>query len=189
MSPDLLPLPFRCRAGCPDPAASARALPLHVRRSGYRARPVAPHALHRMLSGVLALFAFAALGPLFAFAQIDAPAKNWALPLFTPEGFRSAIARGTEARAISERQFAVTDLSLTFFSGDASARVDTVILSPAAVFEPDPRVARGDQRVRYIRDDIEASGVRWTYWHADKKISLDGDVRVTFRAEIKDLLR
>ncbi|ACB77479.1 hypothetical protein [Opitutus terrae] len=142
----------------------------------------------RKLVGIIALGVFALLA-LPAFAQINAPAKNWALPLFTPEGYRSVTARGSEARALSERQFEVADLNLTFFSGDATTRVDAVILSPLAAFQPDEQIAHGEKRVRYIRDDVEAAGIRWTYWHADKKISLDGDVRVVFRAEIKDLLR
>lgn len=124
-----------------------------------------------------------------AAAQITAPAKNWALPLFTPEGYRTATARGSQARATNDRHFEVMDLNLTFFSGTATNTVDAVILSPVATFQPNEKIAHGENHVRYIRDDLEAAGTRWTYWHADKKISLDGNVRVIFRAEIKDLLR
>ncbi len=122
-------------------------------------------------------------------AEVTAPARNWVLPAFTKEGFREATARGSEARALTDRTFQVIDLNLTFFSGDAANRVETVILSPAATFLPDEKVARGEHHVRFIRDDVEASGTRWVYHHADKKISLAGNVRVTFRAEIDDLLR
>lgn len=134
--------------------------------------------------GLLAL-----LGSSAAFPQITAPAKNWVLPIFTKEGYRSMTARGTEARALDHRQFEVVDLHLTFFSGDASSTVDSIILSPKATFAPDQKIAHGENHVRLVRDDLEAAGTRWTYWQADKKISLDGNVRVTFRAEIKDLLR
>lgn len=167
-----------CRAGSPDPAGTS-----HAARSGDRA--LQPRICGKKIAvGLLSL-----LVALPGFAQINAPAKNWALPLFTPEGYRSVTARGSEARALSERRFEVTDLNLTFFNGDAASRVDAVILSPLAAFQPDEQIAHGEKRVRYIRDDVEAAGIRWTYWHADKKISLDGEVRVTFRAEIKDLLR
>jgi hypothetical protein len=121
--------------------------------------------------------------------QITAPAKNWALPLYSDEGFHTMTARGSEARATGNRQFKVVDLNLTFFSGDATNRVETVILSPAATFLPDVKEAHGEKSVRFIRDDIEASGTRWVYLHDKKKISLDGDVRVTFHAELKDLLK
>ncbi len=98
-------------------------------------------------------------------------------------------ARGSEARLVNEHQFEVVDLNLTLFTGDASAKVDTILLSPAATFLPDAKIARGDKSVRFIGDEIEASGTHWIYRHEEKKISLDGDVRVTFRAELKNLLQ
>ena len=122
-------------------------------------------------------------------AEITAPAKYWVLPLFTNEGFRSMTARGAEARATGDRQFEVVDLNLTLFTGDAAARVDTIILSPAATFLPDEKRAHGEKSVRIIRDELEASGTRWVYLHDQKKISLDGNVHVTFQAELKDLLK
>jgi hypothetical protein len=129
------------------------------------------------------------LAPAAFAADFAAPAKNWVLPLFTKEGFRSMTARGTEARVSGERQFEVTDLNLTLFSGDPAMTVETIILSPSATFLPDQKKAHGEKKVRFIRDDVEATGVRWIYWQDDKKISLDGSVRVTFHAELKDLLR
>jgi hypothetical protein len=139
---------------------------------------------------ILSLISFLFLAAASAFAAgVTSPAKNWILPLFTKEGYRSITARGSEARLSSPREFQVKDLNLTFFSEDPATTVETVILSPAATFLPDEKRAHGENHVRFIRDDVEASGTRWIYWHADKKISLDGDVRVTFHAEMKDLLR
>lgn len=135
--------------------------------------------------------------PVSAFAQIDAPLFNWKLPFFTKEGYRTMLAVGQEARQLDRTRYEVIGLNLTSFVGDTTSRIDAVILSPAATFQTDQRIAHGDKAVRFIRysldnpdlADIEATGVRWTYSHADKKISLDGNVRVTFRAEMKDLLR
>lgn len=140
----------------------------------------------RPLLGVALLGVFASTG--FA-VEITAPARNWVLPVFSKEGFRQMTARGTEARVLPDRQFEVTDLNLTFFSGDAAAKVETVILSPKAIFLPDDKLAHGEHSVRFIRDEVEASGTRWVYDHAHKKISLDGDVHVTFHAEFQDLLK
>jgi len=121
---------------------------------------------------------------------MSAPAKNWVLPIFTDkDGFRSMTLRGSEARAISADQFDVADLNITVFSGDAAAHVDTMFLSPAASFFQNEKLARGEKSVRVIRDDLEAAGTRWTYDHAEKKVSLDGRVRIVFRAQIKDLLQ
>ncbi len=121
--------------------------------------------------------------------QITAPAYNWQLPVFTNEGYRSMIARGTQAQALGNHRFEVIDLNLTMFSGDAAARVENVILSPDAVFDPEAKTAHGEKTVRFIGEGVEATGVRWVYFHAEKKISLDGAVRVTFNAELKDLLK
>ncbi|MEO7597481.1 MAG: hypothetical protein ABIV50_01015 [Opitutus sp.] len=121
--------------------------------------------------------------------QISAPAKNWVLPMFSKEGYRSMTARGTEARLVDSKRFDIVDLNLTVFSGDAATRVETILLSPAATFLPEAKVARGDKSVRFIGDEIEASGMKWVYRHADKKISLDGSVHVSFSAELKNLLQ
>ena len=118
-----------------------------------------------------------------------APAYNWSLPLFTKEGFRQMTARGTEARAVDKHRLDVVDLNLTLFSGDAASRVDTILLSPAATFLPDAKIAQGHKSVRYIGEVVEATGTRWIYRHEEKKISLDGSVRVTFHAELKNLLQ
>jgi hypothetical protein len=117
------------------------------------------------------------------------PAKNWTLSFWTNEGFRQMTARGTEATFITSNEIQVIDLNLTIFSGDAATHVDTILLSPSATFLPDAKTARGEKSVRYIGENIEASGTRWVYRHDAKKISLDGDVRVTFSAELKNLLQ
>ena len=133
-----------------------------------------------------------AFGPLVATAAepgAPAPAVNWVLPLFTEkEGHRSMTLRGSEVRP-QGKSIAVTDLSITIFSGDAAAQVDTILLSPQAVFSPKENLARGERAVRLIRDDIEVTGVGWHYDHATKKVSLQQNVRVTFRAQLNDILK
>jgi hypothetical protein len=118
-----------------------------------------------------------------------APAVNWVLPIFTDkEGYRSMTLRGSEIRPIG-RTIAVTDLSITIFSGDARSAVDTILLSPSAIFSPKENQASGEKSVRLIRDDIEVTGVGWTYDHATKKVSLQQNVRVTFLAQLNDILK
>jgi lipopolysaccharide export system protein LptC len=140
----------------------------------------------RALAGLALLGGFVSLA---AAVELTAPVRNWVMPVFSKEGARQLTARGTEARVLPNRQFEVIDLNLTFFNGEADPKVETVILSPKAIFQPDDNLAHGDQSVRFIRDEVEASGTRWTYDHAHKKISLDGDVHVTFHAEFQDLLK
>lgn len=118
-----------------------------------------------------------------------APAVNWVLPIFTDkEGFRSMTLRGSEVRPQGNR-IAVTDLNITIFSGDANAHVDSILLSPAAVFLPKQNRATGDKSVRFIRDDVEVTGFGWTYDHKTKRVTLQQNVRVTFRAQMNDILK
>lgn len=120
---------------------------------------------------------------------ILAPAKNWVLPIFTKDGRRSMTARGSEARVTSEHQIDVVDLNLTLFKSNSNDLVETIILSPAATFLPNDNLARGEKTMRFIRDDLEATGTRWVYNHAGKKVSLDGRVRIVINAEFKELLQ
>ena len=106
---------------------------------------------------LLALFAIGftrAQSPVPAPAT-TAPAKNWILPLFTDkEGFRSMTLRGSEVRPVGNTRVDVTDLNITVFSGDAAARVDSLLLSPQASFYPKENRASGEKSVRFIRDDV-----------------------------------
>ena len=122
-------------------------------------------------------------------AFTPAPAINWVLPIFTDkEGFRSMTLRGSEVRPAG-KSIAVTELHITIFSGQANAQVDTILMSAEAVFSPKENLARGDKSVRLIRDDIEVTGVGWRYDHTTKKVSLEQNVRVTFEAQLKDILK
>ena len=118
-----------------------------------------------------------------------APAVNWVLPIFTDkEGYRSMTLRGSEVRP-SKKSIAVTDLSITIFSGDADAKVDSILLSREANFVPKENRASGEKAVRYIRGDIEVTGTGWTYDHTAKKVSLRENVRVTFSSQLNDILK
>lgn len=97
--------------------------------------------------------------------------------------------RGSEVRPAAGGSIAVTDLSITVFSGDADAKVDSVLLSPSATFFPKEQRASGDKSVRLIQDTIEVTGEDWTYDHAAKKVSINKNVRVTFRAQLNDILK
>ncbi len=96
--------------------------------------------------------------------------------------------RGTEVRP-GPNGIAVTDLSITIFSGKEDAKVDSILLSPDAKFLPKEKRALGSKSVRLIRDDIEVTGVGWNYDHEAKKISLQKNVRVVFHSQLNDILK
>lgn len=154
---------------------------------------------HRVLSFVFATAALLGPGALAGRAQapqaapspsVAVPAKNWVLPLFTAkEGFRSMTLRGSEVKPVGTARVEVVDLSITVFSGDAAANVETMLLSPAASFFPKEKRATGEKTVRLIRDDIELVGEGWAYDHEGKRVSLARNVRVVFRAQLNDILK
>ena len=118
-----------------------------------------------------------------------APAKNWVLPLFSKEGYRTMTLRGTEVRPVSSARIDVIDMSIAVFSGDVSARVDSVLLSPAASFFPGDKIARGPGSVRLIRDDVVVTGEQWVYDQVRKKVSLAKNTRVILSAQLNDILK
>jgi hypothetical protein len=141
---------------------------------------------------LLALLPF--LCPLQPLIAADAevttgPAKNWALPLFTPEGFHSMTLRGTEVFTVGPDRIDIIDMNIAVFSGNAATRVDTILLSPAASFFPRENRASGRQSVRLIRDDIDVTGEQWTYDYNQKKVSIDRGLRVAFRAQLNGILK
>lgn len=126
------------------------------------------------------------------------PAIGWTFPVFSDkEGYRLLTLRGSEARYISANQIDVTGFIAYVFSGDASDRVDEVLLSPQATFYPRDNRASGSSSVRLIlsgrpdtpNDDVEVTGRGWTYDHTTKKVSIAHDVRVTFNAQLHDILK
>ena len=140
-----------------------------------------------VLLAVVGLTASSAQAP--APIPAAAPAVNWVLPLFTDkEGHRLMTLRGSEARPLGDK-LAVKDLSVTTFSGNADSQVETILLSPDAVFDPMTSTASGASAVRMIRDDIEVTGRGWTYDHRAKKVSLAADVRIVFAAQLNDILK
>jgi hypothetical protein len=122
-------------------------------------------------------------------AWAAAPAENWVVRTFTDkEGYLTAIFRGTEVRP-EGKNISVTDLNITILSGDAASRVETILLAPVATFYPKENRATGDKSVRIVRDDLEATGQAWEYDQAAKRVVIEGDVRIVFNAELKDLIK
>jgi hypothetical protein len=118
-----------------------------------------------------------------------APARNWEMGIFSKEGFRSMILRGSEVRLAAADRYDVVDLSITIFAGKANPRVDVVLLSPAATFLARENRAMGNKAVRLIRDDMEITGEQWTYVHAEQKVTIQKNSRVVFHAALPDLIR
>jgi hypothetical protein len=119
-----------------------------------------------------------------------APGENWVLRTFTDkEGYLTGIFRGAEVRPLGPNTISVTDLNITTWSGEANPRVESVLLAPLATFFEKERRASGDQSVRLILDDLEASSTAWVYEHEHKRVTLEGRVHIVLNVEVKDLLQ
>ena len=124
--------------------------------------------------------------------KINAPIKNFRLPSFNKAGVRVSLLRGTEALYLSSSQIELHEMNLSLFHDDGTARVDTVLLSPSAVVTlgaENQLAVNGEETVRLIRDDVEATGERWHYDHTGKRLSLRKNVRVIFQAPIENLIQ
>lgn len=118
-----------------------------------------------------------------------APVVNFRVTTFTAEGHRSWLLSGSEGVYVSQNQLDVTDLNLTVFVGDASNRVDSIFLSPAATALVNDGQVRGPGTLRLITDDFEATGENWFYDHGAKKVSIRKNVRVVFHSQLQNMLR
>jgi hypothetical protein len=122
-------------------------------------------------------------------ATVAPPAKNWTLPLFTKEGYRQMTLKGAEVRPVTSDRIDIAGLDVTVFSGGPEAKVDTVILSPEASFMINEKIARGDQSVRLVRDDVDVTGQGWTYYYNEKKVLIAHNAHVVFHSGLPDILR
>ena len=97
--------------------------------------------------------------------------------------------RASEARRIRD-QIEVKELTLAIFPGKADdEKVETLILSPTATVLLADSVITGKDSIRVINDQFEAAAADWRYEHKEKKVSINKNVRITFRAELKDILK
>jgi hypothetical protein len=128
----------------------------------------------------------------FAPAQevaVAPPARNWTLPLFTREGYHQMTLRGDEVRPVTSDQIDIIGMNVTVFSGGPDERVDSVLLSPAATFLINEKIAKGDSTVRLIRDDVDATGEGWTYTYNEKKVLISRHAHVVFHSALPDILK
>lgn len=119
----------------------------------------------------------------------DKPIVNFRLPDFTPEGYRSWLVRGSEARYASDGLVDIKELNLTIFTGRADDKVETLILSPAAQVRLADRIVSGPETIRVINDRFEATGTEWSYDHQQNRVSIARNVRVILHTQLNDILK
>ena len=144
--------------------------------------------LQRLGLAAIGLLAMVPRGPAQEVA-VTPPARNWTLPLFTKEGYHQVTLRGDVVRPVSPDRIDATGMTVTVFSGDAAARVDSVLVSPEATFLLSEKVAQGDKAVRLVRDDVDVRGEGWSYNYNEKKVLIYRRTHVVFRSALPDMLK
>jgi len=119
----------------------------------------------------------------------NAPIRNFSLPSFNEKGFRTMLIRGSEAMLLNSNEVSLSNMTLTLFSGEADARVETVFVSPSARVLVAQRIVFGEETVRVVNDDFELLGTDWRYDDAKKTILISRHARVVFHAELKDVVK
>ncbi len=139
----------------------------------------------------LSLFLVPVAAALAATTQVSSekPVINFSTTTWTADNHRAWLLRASEAQRGAD-QIQVKELTLSIFPGKTDdEKVETLILSPTATVRPDDEVITGKDSIRVINDQFEASGSDWRYDHKERKVSINQHVRVTFRAELKDILK
>ena len=80
-------------------------------------------------------------------------------------------------------------MTLTVFSGNADRAVESVLMAPLAILEPETELVRGPDAVRLVRDDLELFGENWSYDHRTRTIHLRRNAKIIFNASLADYLK
>lgn len=119
----------------------------------------------------------------------SAPVINWRVPTFTADGSREWTVSGSEATLLDRNTAAVREINVTVFAPDAANLAESIIVSPDALVRLDRKLVTGQSTVRVVNKQFEASGTGWSYDQNARKITLARNARVTFRAELNELLK
>lgn len=121
--------------------------------------------------------------------KTSAPVKDFRLPAFDKDGKRTSFLRAGEALFVTTTRIDVKDMNFTLFTKDGTGAFDTILLAPTATFLTDKQILSGRDSVRLLRVNIEVTGEQWSYNHAEKRVLIGNNVRVTFQDELKDIIK
>ena len=119
----------------------------------------------------------------------SAPVKDLRLPTFDKDGKRATFLKAGEAVFVSPTRIDVKDMNFTLFTKDGTGSFDTILISPSATFLSDKQSVSGPDTVRLLRIDLEVTGEQWSYNHAEKRVLIGKNARVTFQDELKDIIK
>ncbi len=138
------------------------------------------------------LLLFAAVTTLHADLLLNAPIQNLKIPTFDTNGRRTRLMTGREALYLNANEIKITDLEITLYATDGTGKILTTLASPEALVKLEDKKlnARGPDLIRIqYQNLLELTGHDWTYDHAQQKITLNRDVRVTYQISLPQLLK
>ncbi len=121
--------------------------------------------------------------------KASAPVKNLTIPTFDKAGKRETFMKADEALFISTNHIEVKNMNFTLFTKDGTGAFDTLLIAPAATFLRDKQIVSGKDSMRLLRVNVEVTGEQWSYNHAEKRVLIGKNVRVTFQDELKDIIK
>lgn len=128
---------------------------------------------------------------LIATAQLmpDAPVSNFRLPMFGDDGLLSWDLRGQEARFVKENQIDLAGMRLSVYDEIQPGRVETLIISPQAIFFIESKEIIGNETITVEGDNFFAIGDNWRWLGDEKSVEIDGNVKVTFSENLSGILQ
>jgi len=117
----------------------------------------------------------------------DAPIKDFRLPFFAENGYKSWELRGLRGHYRGEERALVDGLELAVFSADDAMRREMLIRSPRAKIDFAATRADGASSLFVDGPNYEIAGRNWTWFGAEEKIVVRESVRVSFAGSISIL--
>jgi hypothetical protein len=119
----------------------------------------------------------------------SAAVKDYSISFFSDAGYHKMRVEGGSADLKDRNKIQLENMTLTLFSGQADRSVESVLMAPVAVLQPDTEMVSGSDAVRLIRDDLELFGEDWSYDHRARKIHLRRNAKIIFNANLAEYLK
>jgi hypothetical protein len=117
------------------------------------------------------------------------PVKDYSVSFFSEAGYHRMKVQGSSADLRNPKAVRLDAMTLTLFSGEADRAVESVLMAPIAIIEPETELVRGSEAVRLVRDDLELFGEDWSYDHLTGTIHLRRNAKIIFNASLADYLK
>ena len=123
-----------------------------------------------------------------------APITNFRLPIFDKYNRLSIFIQADKATVINDNRVDISDIRILQYdykdrhTQTRSTRNTSTLTSPYASFFKQEEEIHGPSNFLFKRYDVEVSGEQWKYFYKEKRITIDKNTHVIFRAPLPKLL-